>query len=210
MLKNFWDKVAKYKVVRYFISGVAATLVDYGIYEILVMLIFKSTDTVGIAASIAGIIGVLVAYTLHKNITWRDRDPGQYGVIKFVAWNIAIMVGFRPLLAIALTWLTGLYELGFGVCQWIGLPFTYDFVMSTGVYVLMTAVTAVLNFIFYERVVFGKKAEVSEGETKRGTKAESSARRSVKSAKGAEQDVKSAGKSGKRKSEVARDRSAKH
>ena len=158
MLKKFWDKVAEHKVVRYFVSGVAATLVDYGIYEILVLLIFKSTGTVGIAAAVAGIAGVLVAYWLHKNITWRDRDPGKYGPLKFVIWNILIMVGFRPILATGLTTLTGLYEWAFGVCQWLNLPFNYEFVMSTGLYVLMTVVTAIINFIFYERVVFGEKS----------------------------------------------------
>ena len=46
----------------------------------------------------------------------------------------------------------------------VHLPFDYDFVESTGIYVLMTIVTMTLNYIFYEKVVFGNVAKVQEKE----------------------------------------------
>jgi hypothetical protein len=44
------------------------------------------------------------------------------------------------------------------------LPFDYDFVHSTGAFVLTSIVTMILNFLFYDKIVFGKKKEEEKEE----------------------------------------------
>lgn len=150
-------KLLDSKLVRYLVSGVTATVVDYGVYELLVLLVFRSANGAAASASIAGVIGIFVAYFLHSRLTWREREPGRFGVAKFVLWNLAVMVGLRPILVTMLGWMGWLYDWVYSVCGWMGVGFSHDFVTSTGIYILMTMITAVLNFLFYDRVVFGKK-----------------------------------------------------
>lgn len=69
-----------------------------------------------LASIFSGITATFVAFILHNKITWKERNPGRYGV------------------------------------------------ESTGIYVLMTIVTMTLNYIFYEKVVFGNVAKVQEKE----------------------------------------------
>ena len=83
------------KVVRYLISGVAATAVDYLVYEVLALTIL-GTDLLWLASIISGIVSTFAAFFLHSHLTWIDRDPGKFGVVKFFIWNIAAMITLRP------------------------------------------------------------------------------------------------------------------
>lgn len=115
-----------------------------------------------LATGISGAIAMVVAFVMHSKITWRERDPGKLGVIKFFAWNILLVSLIRPALAALFELPVGLYQFAYMITSTIHLPFDYDFVQSTGIYVLMTAVTMTLNFICYEKVVFGTKIKVEE------------------------------------------------
>ena len=154
-------------------SGVTATVVDYGVYELLVTFVFKSAEGAAAAISIAGAVGIVAAYLLHSRLTWRERDPGRFGVVKFVLWNLLIMVGLRPIIVGVMGWFGWLYEWFYGVCVWLGLPFGHDFVVSTAIYVLTTVITATLNYFFYDWVVFDEK----NGKTGKAGKAGSSKRK---------------------------------
>lgn len=68
------------------------------------------------------------------------------------------------------TWLfqsiTPLYKFAFDISSAINLPFDYNFVESTGVFVLTACVTMTLNYLFYDKLVFGNTKEKAKGDLK--------------------------------------------
>lgn len=153
------------RVLKFIGGGLAATVVDYVVYTLFVMVIFGGDVGMAWLASIfSGIAATFAAFILHSKITWKERNPGKYGIIKFFAWNAFVIILVRPLLTKLFGLLTGLYQFAFMITSAVHLPFDYDFVESTGIYVLMTIVTMTLNYIFYEKVVFGNVAKVQEKE----------------------------------------------
>ena len=70
------------------------------------------------------------------------------------------MFGVKPVLTafFRLPVFFWLYQLAFNICQFMHIPFSFEFVASTGNFVLMTGVTMVVNFLVYDRFVFGKKS----------------------------------------------------
>lgn len=146
------------KILKFAGVGIVATIVDYLIYQLC---FWTLGQNVTLSAVLSGIVATFVAYLGHSHITWKTRDPGRFGIIKFFIWNFVVVIGVRPVLTWFFGLLTGLYEFAFAISGWLHLPFDYAFISSTGIYVLMTIVTMILNFIFYERIVFSK--EKTEG-----------------------------------------------
>lgn len=145
-----------FRVIKYAGVGVIVTLFDYVVYTISVMVVFQgNTDLVSIGSMIAGFLATIFAYFMHSRITWQERNPGKNGVLKFFAWNILMSIILRPIIAEGFSLLTGLYQFAFMVSGFLHLPFSYEFIVSTGVYCLMTAVVMVSNFLVYEKFVFG-------------------------------------------------------
>lgn len=143
-------------VLKYVGVGIGVTLIDFVTYSLLMALIFsENVDMVGVASVISGIVATFAAYLLHGNITWKTRDPGKFGIVKFFAWNAFMVILLRPLMSVVFKSFTGLYQFGYMISSAIHLPFEYDFVENTGIYLLMTVVTMILNFLCYDRVVFG-------------------------------------------------------
>ena len=146
------------KIFKFVGVGVACTIIDYALYSLLVMLFFNGdTSQAWLATIISGVVATFAAYELHSHITWKESDPGKFGIVKFFAWNALLVVAIRPALTFIFGLLTGFYQFAFMVSNGINLPFSYEFVESTGIFVLMTTVTMILNFLFYNRIVFGKK-----------------------------------------------------
>ena len=138
------------------IFGVLNTAVNYGMYEALALLVFKEDGQLWIATLISGAVSIFVGYFLHSKYTWKDREVGKKQLGKFFIWNVILNVAVRPLLTAFFGLFGFLYKFAFDIFQGIGIGFSYEFVETTGNYVLMTAVTMVINFLVYDRFVFGK------------------------------------------------------
>ena len=147
---------------KYFIFGVLNTVINYGMYEALALLVFKEEGQLWIATLISGAISIFVGYFLHSKFTWKDREVGKKQLGKFFIWNVVLNVAVRPVLTAFFGLFGFLYKFAFDICQGIGLGFSYEFVETTGNYVLMTAVTMVINFLVYDKFVFGTKREKKE------------------------------------------------
>lgn len=146
---------------KYLVFGVLNTVINYAMYEALALLIFTGENQLWIATLISGAVSIFVGYLLHSRFTWKDREVGKKQLGKFFVWNVALNVAVRPALTafFGLVIFDFLYRLAFDICQGIGFGFSYEFVTTTGNYVLMTAVTMVINFLVYDRFVFGTKRE---------------------------------------------------
>ncbi len=155
------------RIIKFIGVGFTNTLIGYIVYTLLMMAAFAgNAEMAPLATGLSGAVATIVAFILHSKITWRERDPGKLGVIKFFIWNILSAILIRPALAALFELPVGLYQFAYMITSAMHLPFNYDFVQSTGIYVGLTVVTMVLNFICYEKFVFGAKVKVEEQQRK--------------------------------------------
>ena len=141
----------KNRAIVFALVGITLTVFDFLVDSFLELVIFQgSPDFTTVSAVISGVLSTILAYILHSRITWKERDPGRFGVVKFFIWNIILVFAVRPVLTWAFGFLTGLYDFVAAI-----LPFSADFVRNTGIFGLMTVVTMILNYLVYNRLVFG-------------------------------------------------------
>ena len=147
---------------RYLIIGIVLTLFNYVVYAILANLIFNNENLLWLSVFISTALATILAYILHSKITWKERDPGKSGIYKFFIWNILATVLINPVLTQVFSYITPLYDLGFNISDSLHLPFNYEFIQSTGAFILTTIITMIINFLFYDKFVFGKAKEPQE------------------------------------------------
>ena len=144
---------------RYFIIGLSLALFNYVFFMIIANLIIKNTDLYWLSSFIATAFTAILAYILHSKITWKERDPGKTGIYKFIIWNIIITVVISPASTQIFSYMTFLYNFAFNITNAMRIPFSYDFIQSTGAFVLANIVIMIINFLFYDRFIFGKTKE---------------------------------------------------
>ena len=144
------------RTIRYILVGITITVFNYGFYAILANLIINNNDLLWLSSLISTAATILVAYLLHSKITWKERGVTKTSIIKFFIWNVFLAVAVGPWLTQLFSLFTPLYEFAYNICTAIHLPFSYEFVLTTGAFVLTSLVVLILNFFFYDRFVFGK------------------------------------------------------
>ena len=142
---------------RYLFIGITLAIFNYGLYALIANLIINNNDLLWLSSFIASAFTTILAYILHSKITWKERNPGKTGIYKFLAWNLLLTFAINPGLTQLFSLFTPLYDFTFNIIQAVHIPFSYEFVQSTGAFVLTAVVTMILNFLFYDRFVFGKK-----------------------------------------------------
>lgn len=147
---------------RYIIVGILLTVFNYGLYSIIANLIIKNNDYLWLSTLISTIVSIFVAYFSHSKITWKERKITKTAKYKFFIWNLMFAFAVGPWLTQLFSFITPLYDLAYNICQAINLGFSYDFVQSTGAFVLTSLVVMVLNYLFYDKFVFGKKSKKEE------------------------------------------------
>ena len=153
------DVKASRHAVRYLIVGILLTVFNFGLYSILANLIFRNSDLLWLSNLISTLITTIVAYISHSKITWKERKVTTTAIYKFFIWNLLLTFPINPGLTQLFSLFTPIYEFAFNICQNLHLDFTYEFVQSTGAFILTTFVTMILNFLFYDKFVFGIKKE---------------------------------------------------
>ncbi len=148
--------------IRYLFVGIFLTVFNYILYTILANLIIKNSDLLWLSTLIATLITTILAYILHSKITWKERSISKTAVYKFFIWNGLLTFPIGPGLTQFFALFTPLYEFAHNICTNLGLDFSYDFIQSTGAFVLTTAVTMIMNFLLYDKFVFGKKKSNKE------------------------------------------------
>lgn len=148
--------------MKYVLVGVFITLFDFVVYTVLVKLVFRTNDALEISTAVATVLATILAYILHSRITWRDRKPAKFGVVKFFLWNGLVAVVLKPFTAWVVGMWTGLFQFALGVSQWLRLPFDYETIEYLGVYGIATLVIMVLNYFFYDKLVFGSEKKAVE------------------------------------------------
>lgn len=142
------------RVGKYFIIGLTLAAFNYGLYTFIALVIINNNDFLWLSTLISTFFTALLAYALHSKITWKERPITKKGVRNFILYNIALTIAIGPFFTWLFTLITPLYQLAYNITIAIHLPFTYEFVESTGVFVLTSATTMFINFLFYDKIVF--------------------------------------------------------
>lgn len=162
MDKEAKDVKTSKRAGRYFVVGILLTVFNYGLYSIIANLIIRNNDYLWTSTLISTIATTFVAYFSHSNVTWKERKITKTAKYKFFIWNLAIAFAFGPWITQLFSLITPLYDLAYNICQAIHIGFTYDFVQSTGAFALTSLVVMVLNYLFYDKFVFGKPKKSKE------------------------------------------------
>lgn len=162
MEKTVTEEKAPHHATRYLIIGICLTLFNYGLYTIIANLIINNNSLLWLSSFIATFFTTILGYILHSKITWKERKITKTAIYKFFIWNaistFVINPGFTQLFSL----ITPLYEFTHNICQNLHLNFSYEFIQSTGAFILTGVVTMIMNFLFYDRFVFGKKNQKKE------------------------------------------------
>lgn len=148
----------KFRAIKFLLVGVGLTICQFLIYTLIARLI-NNNNLLWLDSAISYIISTFLAYFAHSRITWKERRPTKTGIVNFFLWNFLTALVISPLFTMLFGLITPLYELGFNISSAIHLPFDYNFIESTGIFVLTTTVTMILNYFFYDRLVFGDKSK---------------------------------------------------
>lgn len=141
---------------RYVAIGISLTIFNYVVYAVLANLIINNNDLLWLSTFISTALTTVLAYILHSRITWKERGVTKTSIVKFFIWNAVLAVAVGPELTQLFSYLTPLYDFAFSITDAMHIPFTYDFVLTTGAFVLTSIVTMVLNYLFYDKFVFGQ------------------------------------------------------
>ena len=144
-------------VTKYVLVGITLTVINFTIYTFLDRVVFNNINLLWLVSLISCTITTFFGYLLHSKITWRERNPGKTGAIKFLAWNLFASLAVSPFFTWLFGFITPLYQFAYNISSYIHLPFDYDFIESTAIFCLTAFVVMILNFLFYDRIVFKPK-----------------------------------------------------
>jgi glycosyltransferase involved in cell wall biosynthesis/putative flippase GtrA len=143
------------RVGKFTIIGIILSLFNFLVYTFLARVIMNTNELLWLDSLIAYLIATILGYILHSKITWKERRPTKSSIIKFFLWNGITAILISPLLTWLFQKITPLDESIFNISNNINLPFDYNFIESTSVFILTTCVTMILNYLFYDKLVFG-------------------------------------------------------
>ena len=146
-------------VGKYFVIGIILALFNFGLYTIIARWIFNNNDLLWLSTLIATLITTILGYILHSKITWKERAPKKSGIYGFFIWNIATALIINPVLTWFFSILTPIYDFAFNISSSLRFPFDYNFIQSTGAFGFTAIITMILNFLFYDKIVFENNKE---------------------------------------------------
>lgn len=162
-IKN--SKTAK-RVGKFTIIGIILAIFNFIIYTFLARVVFNSNDLLWLISIISYTLATILAYILHSKITWQERPVTKHGILMFFVWNGITAATISPFFTWLFSLIAPFYQFIFNLSQNLHLPFDYNFIESTTIFCLVSAITMILNFLFYDRLVFGKKGVSYEKSSK--------------------------------------------
>ena len=154
---NNYKRIGKFAII-----GAILAIFNYLIYTLIARLILNNNELLWIDSIISYTLATFLAYLLHSKITWKERHITKHSILMFFLWNGITAFLISPFFTWLFGHLTGFYHFIFDISAAIHLPFDYAFIESTTIFCLTTCVTMVLNYLFYDKLVFGSNQEKEE------------------------------------------------
>ena len=163
-------KNTKKRVGKFIIIGIILTIFNFLVYTFIGRVILNNNDLLWLDSMVSYALATILAYILHSKITWKERHVTKTSVLMFFLWNGITAFLISPFFTWLFGFLTPFYQSIHQLCANLNLPFDYNFVESTGIYLLVAIVTLILNYLFYDKLVFGtsKKSYSAEEKTYSG------------------------------------------
>lgn len=135
--------------------GIGNTLFDFAIYTILALFVFS--ESLAIAGVVSGTLALIVAFTSHALVTWRNRQVGRTTALKFLVFTGFGMWVIRPVLLVLFAKMDWLYVFAYSSSSSLGMPFSLTFITNTGAFGFMIIVVLMYNYQTYNRYVFNDR-----------------------------------------------------
>ena len=143
-----------FRIGKFAIIGIILSLSNFAIYTFLARVIFNTNELLWLDSIISYALAAILAYILHSKITWKERPVTRRGIIMFFLWNGISAIAISPFLTWLFSLITPVYEFAYNLSTNLHLPFDYNFIESTGIFCFTTAIVMVLNYLFYDKLVF--------------------------------------------------------
>lgn len=147
------------RVSKFAIIGIILALFNFIVYTFLARVIFNSNELLWLDSIISYALATVLAYILHSKITWKERPVTSKGIIMFFIWNGVTAIAISPLCTWFFSIMKPLYSFIFNISTAIHLPFDYNFIESTTIFIFVNIVTMILNYLFYDKLVFNKSTK---------------------------------------------------
>lgn len=154
----------------YTIVGTVVTIFNFLVYTFIARVIFNNNELLWLDSIIAYLISTFLAYFLHSRITWKESRPSKIGITNFFIWNFITAIIISPLLTWVFGFATSIYDLTFSISSYFHLPFDYNFIESTEIFIFTTIITMIFNYTFYNKFVFSTNIEKKSSESEIHTK----------------------------------------
>lgn len=138
---------------KYLVVSIIITIFNFSLYSILARII-NNNDLLWVSTLISTAATTILAYILHSKITWKERSPSKTGIYNFFIWNAILTFFIGPFFTWFFTLITPLYDFIFSISSTIHLPFDYNFIQSTSVFIFVSIVFLILNYCLYDKFVF--------------------------------------------------------
>lgn len=156
--------------IKFVIVGLILTITQYLFYLFFALVIFNNNDILWLSSGISYVIATILAFILHSRITWKERPPKKNGIIMFFVWNLVTALFIAPFLTWFFKLFTPTYNFFYSLSFSMGLSLTYEFVESTLVFIFVILITLTLNYLFYDKLVFGDEKKAPKKVTPVATK----------------------------------------
>lgn len=141
--------------------GILNTGLDFLFYTLLTLTLFRGGKHIALAGIISGTVALLIAFTTHSLITWRDKPATRITLVKFFLFTGFGMWVLRPLLLYVFIKMSSVFSGTKDILDQIGLHFSYNFIANTGAFGCMVIVVLLYNYFVYSRYVFIDKTSTS-------------------------------------------------
>lgn len=145
------------RIGKFAIIGIVLTLFNFVLYTFIARIILGNNNLLWLDSAISYALTTILAYILHSKITWLERSVTKHGILMFFIWNGITAFLISPLFTWLFGFFTPFYQLIHQLCTNLNLSFDYDLVESTAIFCLVTAITMILNYLFYDKLVFGSE-----------------------------------------------------
>ena len=139
---------------KYIIIGLTLAASNFLVYTLMAHLIFKNNDLLWIASIISYLFATFLGYFLHSRITWKERTTTKRSIIIFFAWNFLTALAISPFFTWLFSLIAPVYQFAYQISSNLHLPFTYEFVESTGIFGFTAVVTTIMNYLVYDKLTF--------------------------------------------------------
>jgi putative flippase GtrA len=141
------------QVVRFAIVGVSNFLVDFIIYNLLIL--FITNLSVTWAGIISGTAAMINSFIFNKNFTFRAKKLPTFKLVMFFVLTAGGLYVIRPVVIqfFTQTWLWP-SQIAYKVTTFLRLPLTQDFDRNNLALLAAIAVVLIYNYLVYKFYIF--------------------------------------------------------